>query len=337
MGCPICGDTRAVAAFVSPDLLHKTPGTFSYVRCRGCQTTYQNPRVEDADLGLCYPSDYFTHTAVPLGAAADPHTLAGRLRVEVCRYADGVSSEQPSPLVLRTVGRVISHVPSIRRRARFGLPDAARLSRPGGRCLELGPGLGHDLIQLTRLGWDAVGLEVDASAAASASKTSGCPVHVGTVEQTPWSDSTFDLVYCSHVFEHLPRPQEASLGMLRLLVPGGRLVMIYPNPQSLTARLWHQHAVIWDPPRHLVIPPARAIARVLTEAGFVNVRITALARAASTYAAVAREYRKGQRGWAAWTVRPRVTNRLVKVIELGCDGFGMHLGEELLVSAERPG
>lgn len=334
--CPICCDPRTVFAFESPDLLHNTPGMFSYVRCLGCKTTYQNPRVQDSDLGLCYPNEYFTHTAVPLAAAADPHTLAGRLRAEVRRCADGVPTDQRSPLVLRSAGKLGSYMPSVRRRARFGLPDAARLSRPGGRCLELGPGGGHDLIQLTRLGWDAVGLEVDASAAASAVKASGRPVYVGTLEKTPWPDSTFDLLYSSHVIEHLPNPRDASSAMLRLLVPGGRIIIIYPNSQSLTARLWPQHAVIWDPPRHLVLPPARAIAGVLSEAGFINVKITTLSRAASLYAATARQYRQGERGWSAWTTSPRVADHLAKAIEVICGPFHLHLGEELLVSAERP-
>ncbi|MEJ7583476.1 MAG: class I SAM-dependent methyltransferase [Acidimicrobiales bacterium] len=334
--CPICGERRAEAAFESPDLLHDTPGRFRYVRCVGCRTTYQNPRVHEGDLGLCYPGDYFTHGGAPVGPAADPSTWAGRLRTEVRRHGDGASSERGSPLVLRWVGRVASVVPSIRRRARFGLPDAARLPRPGGRCLELGPGGGHDLVQLTRLGWDAVGLEVDPSAAAAAVQVSGRPVHVGTVEQAPWPDSTFDLVYSSHVFEHLPRPRPAAVAMLRLLAPGGRLAMIYPNPRSLTARLWPEHAVIWDPPRHLVLPPARAIGAVLADAGFVDVRITTLPRAASVYAATARQYRRGVRGWSAWTTRPRIIDRLVKAVEVGCGLFGLRLGEELLVSARRP-
>jgi len=336
LDCPACGDSRAEPAFVSPDRLHDTPGTFSYVRCLRCRTTYQNPRVEEDDLALCYPGDYFTHAAVPLGAAADPSTLAGRLRVEVRRHADGFASDQPSTRVLRSVGRIASLVPSVRRRARFGLPDATRLPRPGARCLELGPGLGHDLIQLTRVGWEAVGLDVDASAAAQAEETTGRPVLVGTIEHVPWADSTFDLIYSSHVFEHLPRPREASRAMFRLLAPGGHVVMIYPNSQSLTARLWPEHAIVWDPPRHLVLPPVKAMVAILAESGFVNVRITTLARSASVYAATAREYRKGQHGWAAWTTRPGVAGTVVKVAELGCGALRLHLGEEILVSAQRP-
>lgn len=334
--CPICSDTRNELAFVSGDLLHDTPGAFTYVRCIGCHTIYQNPRVHEADLGLCYPHAYFTHNAVPLGAAADPNSLAGRLRTEVSRFADQAGTGEPSPIVLRSLGKIGSLVPSVRRRARFGLPDVARLPPSGGCCLELGPGLGHDLLQLTRLGWDAVGLDVDAAAAASATEASGRPVHVGTIEQTPWPDSTFGLIYSSHVFEHLPRPREASMAMFRLLKPGGHVAMIYPNCESLTARLWPRHAVIWDPPRHLVLPPAQATAGVLTKAGFVNVQITTLARSASVYASTAQEYRRGQRGWNAWTARPRITSRLIKGAEVGCAAVGISLGEEILVSAQRP-
>lgn len=37
------------------------PGVFRYVECGACRTVYQNPRVRDEDLALCYPADYFTH------------------------------------------------------------------------------------------------------------------------------------------------------------------------------------------------------------------------------------------------------------------------------------
>lgn len=332
----MCGETDADIAFTSPDRLHDTPGAFSYVRCVRCATTYQNPRVEETDLGLCYPEDYFTHAAVPLGAGADPATWAGRLRGEVRRCADGVTTEHRSSFMLRVVGRIASLVPSIRRRARFGLPDATRVPQAGGRCLELGPGLGHDLIQLTRTGWDAVGLEVDAWSAALAQQTSCRPVHVGTIERADWPDSTFDLIYSSHVFEHLPEPRKAVGAMFRLLTPGGHVVMIYPNSRSLTARLWPEHAVIWDPPRHLVLPPVGAIVDLLQEMGFIKVSATTLARSAAVYAATAREYQTGKRGWTAWTTPPGLACRLIRWMEIGCTAARIHLGEEILVSAERP-
>lgn len=151
---------------------------------------------------------YNADMPTPRGDSMSP-TFAGRLREEVRRHAgDAVAAERGS-MGFRLIGRLASLLPSVRRRARYGLPDAAQLPRAGARCLEIGPGSGNDLVQLSRLGWDAVGLDVNPVAAREAEKVSGRPVLVGTLETKLWPDEAFALVYSSHVFEHLGQPVEA--------------------------------------------------------------------------------------------------------------------------------
>lgn len=62
----------------------------------------------------------------------------------------------------------------------------------------------------------------------------------GTVETLPFPDATFDAVLCTHVAEHLPRPEAAFGEMARVLRPGGRLLVLTPNRRHyvpLMARL----------------------------------------------------------------------------------------------------
>ena len=37
-------------------------GDYRYVRCAGCRSVYQSPRVVEEDLHLCYPGGYYTHS-----------------------------------------------------------------------------------------------------------------------------------------------------------------------------------------------------------------------------------------------------------------------------------
>jgi len=60
---------------------------------------------------------------------------------------------------------------------------------------------------------------------------------VGTGEAIPYADATFDLVFADNVFEHLPDPQRVLREVLRVLRPGGRLLLKTPNK-------WHYMPVI---------------------------------------------------------------------------------------------
>jgi SAM-dependent methyltransferase len=53
----------------------------------------------------------------------------------------------------------------------------------------------------------------------------------------PFSDRSFDLVVCTEVIEHLLWPQHAISEALRVLRPGGKLVVSVPNIASLSYRV----------------------------------------------------------------------------------------------------
>jgi len=328
--CPVCGSTVARERFSSPDLLLSVPGEYRYVECEGCRTVYQNPRVLETDLALCYPSGYFTHGVAPWAPTpASAASLRDRVRRAIRVAADGASDDALSP-PWRAAGRVLALHSGLRRRARLGLVDGLEPPRDSrGRCLEVGPGQGVDLFCLRTLGWEACGLEVDPRAAEQARATSGCEIRVGTLESTDFPAESFDVVYMSHVFEHLARPAAALRRSLELLRPGGRLVLVYPNPLSLTGGF----SCVFEPPRHLVLPPLRAVRLLLREAGFDAVSACTTARHAAVQLAASRALRAGV-GWD-WTRpgRPRVADRVFGIAEGVLAGVGLAVGEEIVVRA----
>jgi SAM-dependent methyltransferase len=248
------------------------------------------------------------------------------------RDADGTVT--PSFALL---GSLLARHPGLRRRARLGLVDGLAPILDGhDRCLEVGPGQGIDLLRLRLLCWDAHGLEVDPVAAERARITSGSDVRVGTLASTDYPAEHFDLVYMSHVFEHLPDPVRSLRRCRELLKPGGRLVLLYPNPQALTARCYASLSPVWDPPRHLVLPPVPAILQLLARSGFVDVRARTLAARAAVNAEAARRRRRGQAWDCAQPGRPTLPDRAFALAESLLIGLGRPVGEEVLLHARRP-
>lgn len=323
--CPVCGAAGARERFSSPDLLLGVPGIFRYVECDACRTVYQDPRVREEDLALCYPAGYFTHesnagwapTPAPVGS------FRGRVRRAILEGG--------------FIGVMLSLLPGLRRRARFGL--VAGLDPPvagPGRCLEVGPGAGVDLSCLRALGWEAHGLEVDPVAAARARAKSGCQVQVGTLESADYPAGSFDLVYSSHVIEHLPDPARATRRCRELLAPGGRLVLVYPNPRAFSVRLFERFSCVFEPPRHLVLPPAEATVSLLRREGFSEVGAETSARHATLSMAASRNQRAGITwDWSAPGART-LGDRGRGLLEAVLVAAGRSVGEEAIVRARKP-
>lgn len=119
-------------------------------------------------------------------------------------------------------------------------------------------------------GWKVTGLDVDSLAVASA-RSRGLDVREGTLSSQSFEENSFDVVAMSHVIEHLHDPRSILSDCLRVLRPGGRLVLITPNTNSWGYRLYRQHWMPLDPPRHLHLFNRRNLARLVSEAGFSSV------------------------------------------------------------------
>lgn len=148
------------------------------------------------------------------------------------------------------------------RRSRAHL--AARLVRiaPPGRVLDVGAGDGALLDALRRRGREAEGLERESRRA---------DVHDQSIADVegPWASVVF-----WHSLEHLPDPGKAILDAVRLLCPGGVLVIAVPDSASMQARAFGDRWLHLDPPRHLVHLTATSLVSRLRACGLEIERVS---------------------------------------------------------------
>lgn len=106
--------------------------------------------------------------------------------------------------------------------------------------IEIGPGNGWTLAELKRAGYNCKGLEQDWAWAAVLTDTIGVPVEGMGIEQYKCK-VPFDIIYSSHVIEHVRDPLDFLRNCLRLLATGGRILIDTPDidaPRHLD-ETWH--------------------------------------------------------------------------------------------------
>jgi SAM-dependent methyltransferase len=105
--------------------------------------------------------------------------------------------------------------------------DAAG-ERISGRIMEDGCGVGMYMQHLLPLGGTVIGLDFDFERVAE-SHALGLDVINAAGEHLPYPDGHFDLVMSNEVIEHVQNDRLAVEEMVRVLKPGGRLVLFCPN------------------------------------------------------------------------------------------------------------
>lgn len=123
------------------------------------------------------------------------------------------------------------------------------LAKPGQRVLDIGCGSCLSLLELRQLGVEPYGVEADPNVAAIAERY-GLNVHIGSIHDNPFPGQVFDLITLNQVIEHVPDPASLLRVVRKLLAPGGRIVLSFPNVSSWQRRLSGTRWINWHVPYH---------------------------------------------------------------------------------------
>jgi len=106
--------------------------------------------------------------------------------------------------------------------------DTLRPSKPGARVLDVGCGVGQVVNRLTQQGFEAHGVDVSEPNIARAAKINPlCRMYDG--RNLPYPDGHFASAGALNVLEHVEAPEDFIREIVRVVEPGGNVVISSPN------------------------------------------------------------------------------------------------------------
>lgn len=106
--------------------------------------------------------------------------------------------------------------------------DTLRPTKPGGRALDVGCGVGQVVERLTLGGFQGFGVDVsEPNIAKALKKSEKCQIYDG--KRLPFQDGYFSSVGALNVLEHVEEPESFIAELVRVTEIGGRIVLSSPN------------------------------------------------------------------------------------------------------------
>jgi methionine biosynthesis protein MetW len=124
----------------------------------------------------------------------------------------------------------------------------ARHVSANDRCLDVGCGDGGTSgVWLHEYAAGYVGVDISPSAVRMAADRGLDAQLIDDAAELPFDDASFDVAVCIEVIEHLFEPQRALSEIVRVLRPGGRLIVTVPNAAHWRNRLDLALLGRWNP------------------------------------------------------------------------------------------
>ena len=119
--------------------------------------------------------------------------------------------------------------------------------------------------------WDLYGIEMEESTAEQATAKTSAKVFVGDVLAAPFEASSFDVITCFDVLEHVYKPREFTMKVCEWLKPGGIFYAMMPNIDSWEAKLFRSYWFGLELPRHLSHFSPHSLRYLMRDIGFEEI------------------------------------------------------------------
>jgi len=262
--CAVCGSEGEFIYLKQQDRMFGASGEWNLKRCTNeqCLLIWLDPMPVEEDIGKAY-ARYYTHTSLDI-----PGRL-GALKREYLTQKYNYQFGSASHTIPGT--RQFLSFPPFRHSSADG--DVRFLHAvPHGRLLDVGCGSGDWLLSMRELGWEVTGVDFDENAV-KVGRQRGLTINCGALEQQHFSNDSFDAVTLNHAIEHVPDPVGTLSECVRILKPGGKLVVFTPNGSSLGHRIFKEYWRGLEPPRHLHIFSFQSVRCALRQAGFQKMSV----------------------------------------------------------------
>jgi len=148
--------------------------------------------------------------------------------------------------------------------------DVRRISEfvPTGSVLDVGCGYGYFVRSALAGGYDAYGVDLSADGVREAAKHAPGRVFRGTIDTVEaLAGRRFDVVFASHLIEHLTEPRRFLSELVNRLSDRGIVVLVTPNIESLLARVSGSRWVSFKIPEHVAYYTPKTLGQLAEAAG----------------------------------------------------------------------
>lgn len=235
-------------------------------RCDECELLYLNPAPDESAFPIIYPANYhaFAFDAQQFGII---HRIRRRLEA-------------------RRLLKVFGDLPA----------DA--------KILDVGCGDGFHLGLIKEFGlptWQVEGIDTSERAVTQARKN-GLNVHCGTVESVAFEPASFNAVILIMTVEHVNDPAGLLNRIHELLKPGGRVLIVTDNADSIDAKLFQKS--FWGGyhfPRHTFLFNRRSLTLLANQTRFEVYRLQTIVSPVNWVYSI-RNYLVGRK-YPQWLIR----------------------------------
>jgi 2-polyprenyl-3-methyl-5-hydroxy-6-metoxy-1,4-benzoquinol methylase len=314
--CDLCGATGEVAQSGITDPDGNISGAWSFQRCSNpeCGVFWLDPAPPPSELWKAYTT-YHTHT----------HRSGNPFSIATLSLAHRLIKLGQLPLWIAN---------GLKREADY-LRFMTLSDEPVGKLLDVGCGGGRLLNRMKKRGWQVEGSDFDEQATRKVTARYGIKTYVGDLPQCAMPADHFDVITMSQTIEHLYDPLATLRECLRILKPGGLLVMTTPNVHSLAAAEYGACWRGWEAPRHLHLFSVDALQRLTQRAGLaVTEARTYSTGCAGVYRVSRAKQHPDQQSWLnqfgmlAWSYRKELH-------EYQSQSFQANTGQNILIRARK--
>lgn len=138
-----------------------------------------------------------------------------------------------------------------------------KVDRSGIKVLDVGCGDGSSLLELRSLGYEVYGIETDMNVGKIKDEL-GLTVHIGTIEDAPFKEHSFNYIIANQVVEHVVNLDGFYSNIQKFLAPRGIAIVSTPNAKSIFRTIYNRHWIHWHIPYHQQILSTEAL-KLLSE------------------------------------------------------------------------
>ena len=317
LSCDLCGSTGEIAQSGIHDPDGNLDGSWSFRRCdnAACGTLWLDPAPPPQELWKAYTT-YHTHTGKKRGRLSKALLSLAHRFVRLSYLPKWIAS-------------------GLKQDA-----DGLRFMMLGdetpGRLLDVGCGGGRFLRRMQKRGWQVEGTDFDEQAARKVSTRYGIETHVGDLPQCGLPAGSYDAITLSQAIEHLYDPLSTLRECLRLLKPGGLLVMTTPNAHSIGAVEFGANWRGWEAPRHLHLFTVDSLAALTRQAGFEIVEARTYSAGSAVVYRTSREIAQGGPGSRLDQFSALAWSYDKELHEQRAQQNQPHTGQNVLIRARKP-